>query len=673
MPKTVFATTPRYFIADLPNDLSVIQTILRVEAGVLRRDPTRKPYSDGLLLPVSPEILVGYKALRDSEIFSGFTPEAHIDNFRELAQGNSGESEIEIPFSLARDIYNVHFQKAHLPEVPLKGLEPLTVINLMVSFWGKELDPTTRRVLDERTKSALDGLANQIVDEAHPDNLDLTVPRRRRDDLEVSRDLLLLGVDRIKNRPGRQRTTIEEGIPEKNFEIAKDAVAAFVTLVSQHKLKPNVRGFLELYRRGLFPLTLMLTDMPCIMAMETLTGYSAEQLMESIAIVDVSHSLLRTESIENLLIAQELIAIDRNDRKRQFTENAQAAKAEIDHSEEQHRALAEQAASAARIAEARSRDLAKQAKQQKARLIEQAALKQSLEETIEQVESLEGKAREYFSSFRKVTGFKNGENFARYAYTRGLRRKFPELKSMLTARIVLGNLENNLRHIELLKKIALQFQTEGVLDAKAIKGLQQLVNQYEAITEEYFAVFNFKKLKDRDVMPALDHSSEEMARRGLVKSMDNAWANVLCVDLEPSDETVDLPLVEAGSQQLDVSPKIYGIPEAVVLILREAPGHWSGKLLHDVSGIQQPLPNGSSLDSAALVVIDALLEDFRFTTGSFPSFTSGTRRFELQRSRDALSAEEGFKLDGMLNRSGLGTYLGIEPFKSFRSRMQELP
>lgn len=245
------------------------------------------PFDPASVLPYYPEGKAGEKARRRGEEPTVSVPFEHTrDMFSVLENLNNFEA-----------IYGAH----QLPAIPLRSLTPVTVINRVADYWYHSVAHTYQPTATSDLREEIEAVVNLVLHEAHPDRQDENIPRRRALDTDTHTPLLIDTLPRVRDRNDQKEYVEICEIDDQQFNIVKSAVHAYVTLIGQHQLEPDMSAVTELYRRGLLPLSILIENKDVITAISGIIGRTEKEITEAVALVEPTHVEHRPEAIRHLL------------------------------------------------------------------------------------------------------------------------------------------------------------------------------------------------------------------------------------------------------------------------------------------------------------------------------------------------------------------------------------
>ncbi len=277
------ASTP-----NLEDDLLGLKGGIEVTGQVY---PAGATLPDGYHFEIHRDVIERYNAARAGIVFD----EASLLDLygstihsKKVAKNRNEFTKEKRSYEEARDIYNVLARivatgdltgSDQLPPQPLKQIAPLTVVNNIVSSWITQLHATNGVEIGNDQKVQLEAIIS----------------------LALSESKMLDSIETMKEHPDQIDYVKICNVSALDFAIAKSAVGAYITLVKQHGLGPDVSGLAELYRRGLFPLSMLMLNDGVIERMCLLTGREKEELCKAIVDVEETHAMHRAESICTLI------------------------------------------------------------------------------------------------------------------------------------------------------------------------------------------------------------------------------------------------------------------------------------------------------------------------------------------------------------------------------------
>ena len=307
---------------NIEKDLTGLKGAIELTDEILRKG--------GILNPrfhmfIHSDVLARYLSARAGEVFDPNGLDHLFEN--NIARRRGEFKMVRIPYEDIHDVYRV-IARLHstgdltgadqLPTTPLKQLSPVSAVNNIVNAWSSDLRTPNHPASDPALREKLEAIANLILHEAHPDSQDLTTPRRRKTDFQISAPLLVHTLDRIRDTPDQQEFAQVCDATDLDFAITKSAVGAYITLVSQHGLTPDVSGLAEMYRRGLLPLSILTKNNGIIENICLLTGREKDELVDAIARVEETHSIQRPALVSTLLEKYEVhleeVELERKER-----------------------------------------------------------------------------------------------------------------------------------------------------------------------------------------------------------------------------------------------------------------------------------------------------------------------------------------------------------------------
>jgi|GEM_PF-6737832 len=307
---------------NIDKDLIGIKGAIEITEHVLQNGGKLHPRFH---MEVHRDVLERYLAARAGVVFD---PEKLDHLFENSVARRRGEfAMVRIPYEDIHDIFRVLSRiketgdligADQLPPTPLKQLSPVSAVNNIVNGWTADLKVVNHPDADVAMREKLEAIANLILHEANPHHTDLTSPRRRITDFQISAPLLVHNLDRIRDTPAQQEFAEVCDASDLDFAIVKSAVGAYITLVSQHGLAPDVSGMAEMYRRGLLPLSILTKNNGVIDNICLLIGRDREELIAAVAKVEETHSAQRPALVDQLLEQYEAhlenVAKERHDR-----------------------------------------------------------------------------------------------------------------------------------------------------------------------------------------------------------------------------------------------------------------------------------------------------------------------------------------------------------------------
>lgn len=291
-------------VPTLTRDLRLMDSVFTMEARKVRRG--QDPYTE-MMFPLSVATLARYEAAREGRVFDPSSLDALFPN--KVARRRNEFPIINVDIERARDIFLVLDQLVatgdltgtdQLPANPLKYVLPLNIVNSLVNRWTTEIQGGNRPV-DAHLKQKLEVVASLLLYEAHPDRQELDVPRRRKFDVDIDTPLLPNTIERLRDVEEQKLFTELGEVSEFDFVIAKSAVHAFLTLARQHDTAIDIAGIPELYRRGLFPLSLLTNNDNVMDSIALIIGRKKEDIYDAISRVEETHRFHRSTSLEKVL------------------------------------------------------------------------------------------------------------------------------------------------------------------------------------------------------------------------------------------------------------------------------------------------------------------------------------------------------------------------------------